>query len=360
MKRATRTVTIRDVARRSGVSVTTVSRVLNNRLDVAEETTKKVQAVVHDLGYGSSLAARGLRSRRTNVIGLIIPEVASHYCQEILRGVNRTIALLDKNLIIYTSGVLQRENIALHERSSVGLLNGGIADGVIVVTPTATQFATDAPLVIIDPNNDNPSYPAIIATNREGALSAVDYLISLGHRRIAHISGRRELISSVQRLQGYREALEAAGIPVDEELIEIGDFSTATAIPCVRNLLALTDRPTAIFASNDMTAIAVYEVAAEMGLRIPQDLSVVGFDNLRESAFLFPPLTTVDQSVEKMGAMAMEILVKLVKGEPLTPEADDAPYLVKVPTQLVVRGSCAPVSPRSPTRTHNADSAVSR
>ncbi len=305
-------------------------------------------SVVHDLGYASSLAARGMRSRQTNVIGLIIPEVASHYCQEILRGVNRTIALLDKNLIVYTSGVLERENIALHERSSVALLNGSIADGVIVVTPTATQFSTDAPLVIIDPNNDNPVYPAIIATNREGALSAVNYLISLGHRRIAHISGRQELISSIQRLQGYKEALAAAGLPVDEDLIDIGDFSTPTAVPCVRKLLSLPDRPTAIFAANDMTAIAVYQVAAEFGLRIPEDLSVVGFDNLRESAFLQPPLTTIDQSVEQMGALAMEILVKLVQGQTLPASSEDGPHLIKVPTELVIRGSCAPVSTQVP------------
>lgn len=354
MNRASRAVTIRDVARRSGVSVTTVSRVLNNRLDVSEETTKKVQAVVRDLGYASSLAARGLRSRQTNVIGLIIPEVASHYCQEILRGVNRTIALLDKNLIIYTSGVLERENIAVHERSSVALLNGGIADGVIVVTPTATHFSTDAPLVIVDPNNDNPVYPAIIATNQEGALSAVAYLTALGHRRIAHITGRRELVSSNQRLQGYKDGLAAAGIPIDEDLIETGDFSIPTAVPCARRLLSLPDRPTAIFASNDMSAIAVYQVAAEFGLRIPQDLSVVGFDNLRESAFLSPPLTTVDQSVEKMGALAMEILVKLVKGEALAAGSGDTPYLLKVSTELVVRSSCAPLSPQSTTEADGA------
>lgn len=358
MKRASRTVTIRDVARQSGVSVTTVSRVLNNRLDVSEETSQRVMSVVHDLGYASSLAARGMRSRQTNVIGLIIPEVASHYCQEILRGVNRAIALLDKNLIIYTSGVLERENIAVHERSSVALLNGSIADGVIVVTPTATQFSTDAPLVIIDPNNDNPVYPAIIATNREGALSAVAYLTSLGHRRIGHISGRQELISSVQRLQGYKDGLAAAGLPVDEDLIEIGDFSTPTAIPCARRLLSLPDRPTAIFASNDMTAIAVYQVAAEMGLRIPQDLSVVGFDNLREAAFLFPPLTTIDQSVEKMGALAMEILVKLVNGEALGANSAEARYLLKVPTELVIRGSCAPASPSASKEPTDAYSAV--
>jgi LacI family transcriptional regulator, galactose operon repressor len=229
MKRSLKAVTIRDVASKAGVSVTTVSRVVNCKDDVSEETTKKVLAVVEELGYASSLAARGMRSHRTNVIGLIIPEVASYYCQEILRGVNQAIAKLDKALIVYTSGVIDRENIAHHERSYVALLNGSITDGAIVVTPTATRFITQAPLVIIDPNNEAPDYPSIIATNQEGALAAMKYLTSLGHRRIGFITGRMELVSSNLRLQGYKDGLAAAGIPLSEDSIEIGDYTAETA-----------------------------------------------------------------------------------------------------------------------------------
>ncbi len=214
MKRNLKAVTIRDVASKAGVSVSTVSRVLNGKDDISEETIEKVQAVVQELGYASSLAARGMRSHRTNVIGLIMPDVASSYCQEIMRGVNRAIAKLDKDLIVYTSGGIDRENIAQHERSYVALLNGSITDGAIVVTPTATQFTTHAPLVIIDPNNETPDYPAIIATNQEGALAAMNYLTGLGHRRIGYITGRMKLVSSNQRLQGYKDGLAAAGIPL--------------------------------------------------------------------------------------------------------------------------------------------------
>jgi len=197
--------------------------------------------------------------------------------------------------------------------------------------------------VIIDPNNENPDYPAIIATNREGVLAAMKYLTELGHRRIGYIPGRMELVSSKQRLQGYKDGLAAAGIPLDESLIEIGDYTTETAAMCTRKLLSLSDRPTAIFAANDMSAMGVYQAAGELGLQIPGDLSVIGFDNLRESAHLNPPLTTIDQFVEQMGAMATEMLVKLVRGETFPIHPAEEGNLYKIPAQLVIRDSCASV-----------------
>ncbi|MFN2297285.1 MAG: LacI family DNA-binding transcriptional regulator [Anaerolineales bacterium] len=338
--RNTKAVTIRDVAREAGVSVSTVSRVLNGKDDISEETVKKVLAVVQDLGYASSLAARGMRSRRTNVLGLIMPNVALHYSQEVLRGVSRAIAELETDLVIFTSGNMNSENIAQRERSSVALLNGGITDGAIMVTPTATQFTTHAPLVIIDPNSETPDYPSIIATNREGAMDAMRYLTGLSHRRIGHISGRMELASAKQRLQGYRDGLAEAGIPLREEWIQTGDYTADTAAACTRRLLALPEPPTAIFAANDMSAMGVYQVAGELGLRIPDDLSVIGFDNIYESAYLKPPLTTIDQFIEKMGVMATEMLATMVKGETLPKNpAGDSP-LYRHPTRLVIRDSC--------------------
>src|SRR5215207_2345616 len=351
MKRNPKSVTIRDVASKAGVSVTTVSRVLNGKDDISEETTKKVLAVVQDLGYASSLAARGMRSHRINLIGLILHDVASSYSQEIMRGVNQVIARIDQDLIVYTSGGLDSENVAQHERYYVSLLNGTITDGAIMVTPTATQFATHAPLVIIDPNNETPDYTAIIATNQEGAVAAMNYLTDFGHRRIGHIAGEMKLVSANQRLQGYKDGLAAAGLPLDEDLIETGDYTTETAVICARRLLSLPDRPTAIFAANDMSAMGVYQVAGELGLQIPGDLSVVGFDNLRESASLKPPLTTIDQSIEQMGTIATEMLVKLVKGELLSENTANEDKLCIVPTRLVIRESCtsAPcLSPEGP------------
>jgi LacI family transcriptional regulator, galactose operon repressor len=333
-RRNRKSVTIHDVAEAAGVSVSTVSRVQNDKDDVAPETYERVQRVISEMGYASSLAARGMRSRRTNVIGLIMPDVANPYCVEVMRGVNQAIVQSDYDLLIYTTGDIWKHGTTDQERRYVALLNGSITDGMIIVTPAATNFSTDAPVVAIDPNNESPDCPAIIATNRAGALAAMAYLTGLGHRRIGHITGRLDLISANRRLRGYKEGLAAAGIPLDEKLIQIGDYLTERAVECARTLLSLDDPPTAIFAANDMSAIGVYQVAREMGLRIPEDLSVVGFDNLRESALLNPPLTTVDQFISKTGTLAVDMVVRLVKGEALETN------LHKIPTQLVVRDSC--------------------
>lgn len=337
MRRTRRSVTIHDVAKAAGVSVSTVSRVLNDKDDVSIETYEKVQCIINSLGYASSLAARSMRSRRTHVIGLIMPDVASPYCIEVLRGINRAVAQSDYDLIIYTSGDIRKYGTADQERKFVTLLNGGISDGVIVVTPAATNFSTDAPVVAIDPNNESPDCPGIIATNREGALTAMNYLTGLGHRRIGFITGRLELVSACHRLQGYKDGLAAAGIPLDDELIQISDYTTETAFTCSQRLLAFKKPPTAIFASNDMSAVGIYRAASQAGLRIPEDLSVVGFDNLQEATYLKPALTTIDQFVAEMGSMAVELVVRLVKGETL------GSNLRKIPTQLVVRDSCTSV-----------------
>jgi len=334
MKRTRKSITIHDVAKTAGVSVSTVSRVLNDKDDVAPDTYEKVQRVIVELGYASSLAARGMRSRRTKVIGLIMPDVAGLYSAAIMRGVNRAIARLDYDLIVYTNGDVRKNSSADQESYYVSLLNGSITDGVIVVTPVATEFSTTAPVVAIDPNNESPDCAAIISTNWDGALQAMSYLTRLGHRRIGHITGRLELISAIRRLQGYKDGLAAAGIPVDECLIQVGDYTTETAAICARDLLNLEEPPTAIFAASDMSAMGAYQAAVEAGLRIPKDLSVVGFDNLRESRFLTPPLTTIDQFIPEMGETATDMLVRLIKGESLEDN------LCKFQTQIVIRDSC--------------------
>ena len=334
MKRNRKSTTIHDVAAAAGVSVSTVSRVLNDKDDVADETYDRVQQIIDELGYASSLAARGMRSSRTNVIGLIMPDVAAPYSVAVLQGVNQAIAQLDYDLIVYTNGDARKNASAAHEAYFVSLLNGSVTDGVIVVTPVATNFSTAAPIVAIDPNNESPECPAIISTNREGALQAMNYLVNLGHRRIGFINGRSELVSASRRLQGYADGLAAAGIPFDPNLIETGDYTTETAVICAHRLLDLDNPPTAIFAANDQTAMGVYQAAKEIGLRVPEDLSVIGFDNLREFVYMDPPLTTIDQFISEMGTIAVEMLVKLVNEEDL--ETD----LYKFRTRLVIRDSC--------------------
>jgi len=337
MSRIKATVTIRDVAEAAGVSISTVSRVLNNKVDVAPETSRNVQTVIEKLGYTSSLAARSLRSRKTNVIGLVLFDIVDPFSVQVLRGIDRAIRELDYDLIVYTSGVFRAKQISDRERRNVSLLDSSITDGIIIVAPSADTFQTVSPIVVIDPNHENPDYPAVIAQNCEAALTAMKYLTSLGHQRIGFIGGRPELQSAIQRMQGYRDGLCQAGLPFDPDLVQVGDYYKETGYLCAQRLIKLPDPPTAIFAANDQSAFGVYQAAQEAGLRIPGDLSVVGFDNIPESAFVTPALTTVDQSIEQMGFLATGLLVRLLSDE----ELENRIYTI--PTHLVVRESCAPI-----------------
>lgn len=329
-----RGITIHDVARAAGVSVSTVSRVLNDKDDVAPDTDRKVRDVIAELGYTSSLAARSMRSRRTGVIGLIMPDLGDPFCIQVLKGIHHAIVALEYDVIAYTSGSLNRHSKAEREQHYVSLLNGSITDGVIVVTPAATSFPTIAPVVAIDPNRECPECLTVTATNHAGALAAMEHLIGLGHRRIGFIGGRPDLQCAQQRLQGYEDALRQAGIPLDPDLVAVGDFSQTTGWSCAQRLLSLPEPPTAIFAANDQSAIGAIEAAREAGRCVPDDLSVVGFDNIPESAYFYPALTTIDQFIDRMGYTATEMLIRLIQGKP--PDGN----LFQMPTQLVIRDSC--------------------
>jgi len=336
MPKKKRTVTIQDVAKTAGVSVSTVSRVLNGKVDVASETQEHILAVIDDLGYTTNLAARSMRSRKKNLVGLIMPDIAYPFAIEVMKGVNQAIAESEFDLLLYTTGDVRKSGRAFHEQKYVSLLTNSISDGVIIVAPVAGEFNIDAPIVSIDPLASNPSYPAVHATNYHGSTETMGYLLGLGHKRIGYISGRAELESSNRRLMGYRDALKNAGIPIDQDLIASGDYTTATGVNGARQLLALENPPTAIFASNDQMAMGVYQVAEEMGIRIPDDLSVVGFDNITESKYM--GLTTVDQFISEMGFVATQMLIKLINGAAL----DDQTY--RMQTKLVIRSSCREVN----------------
>lgn len=332
MRKNKHTVTIQDVAKTAGVSVSTVSRVLNSKVDVASETQERVRSVIEELGYTTNLAARSMRSFKKNLVGLIMPDIAYPFAFEVMRGVNQAIAESEFDLLVYTTGDVRKSGRASHEQKYVSLLNNSITDGAIIVAPVTGEFSTDAPIVSIDPLMSNPNYPAVHATNYQGATDAMNYLLELGHRRIGFISGRAELESSNRRLKGYRDALENEGLPIDEKLIASGDYTTETGVKCTRELLSLDNPPTAIFASNDQSAMGVFQVAEELELRIPEDLSVIGFDNIMESKYM--KLTTVDQFIYEMGFVATQMLIKLINGEELNSQT------YKMQTQLVIRDSC--------------------
>jgi LacI family transcriptional regulator len=272
-----------------------------------------------------------MRSRKLNMIGLIVPDMEGPYSFEIIKGVNRAIVNSEYDLLVYTTGDFKKADTQAHEQHYVSLLNGTITDGVLLVTPQFSEFSTKAPIVSIDPSVVNANFPAILATSYTGAVDAMKYLISLNHRKIGFITGRPG-IQTTERLKAYLDCLETCGIPFEPDLVVEGDFSTKTGLLAGKKLLQLPDRPTAIFASNDQTAFGVLQSAKELGIRVPEDLSVIGFDNISEAEYL--ELTTVDQSLARMGIMATEMLISLINNQ----ELDN--NVITLPTKLVVRKSC--------------------
>ena len=339
-----RAVTIHQVANAAGVSVSTVSRVLNSKVDVAGDTQERILAVIDKLGYTSNLAARSMRSRKNNLIGLVVPDIGWPYSIEIMKGINRAIAESTYDLLVYTTGDIRKSGTPLHEQHYVSLLNNSITDGVIIVASAAAEFITNAPIVSVDPHMDNPNYPSVQGTNYQGALDATNYLLGLGHRRIGFICGRPEIGSALSRLNAYQDALKHGGVDPDEALIVAGDFSTHTGQKCALQLLSLGDPPTAIFAANDQSALGVYLAAEQLGVLIPDELSVIGFDNITEAKYL--GLTTIDQSLADMGYVAIQMLIKLINNETLDEQ------IHKMQTKLVVRSSCRAVTETSPATSH--------
>ena len=327
-------VTISDVARAAGVSIPTVSKVVNGRYGVAPATSKRVLDVVEALGYETSLVASSLRRRRTGVIGILVAEFES-FSVELLKGASAASAEAGYELLAY-SGLVSGSNPAGWERRSLSRLAGTLIDGAIIVTPTVLMPTTSIPVVAIDPHTGHGGPSTIDSDNLGGARVATQHLIELGHRRIAHVRGRSDLASAQLRETGYRESLAVAGIAFDASLVVDGGYQTAQTVEAARSLLTRDDRPTAVFAANDMSALGVLQAAREQGLRVPEDLSVIGFDDIPEARSSTPPLTTLAQPLQDIGAQALRMLIELLDGH-------DVPSRVHLPAELVVRGSTGPV-----------------
>lgn len=322
-----------DVARTAGVSVATVSKVVNGRYGVAQATVERVQQVIHQLGYEASLGAQSLRSHRTNVLGILVAEFEP-FSTELLKGASKEVAGTGYQLLAYSGGDGDGAAIGW-ERRSLARLSGTLIDGAVIVTPTVVETNQGFHVVAVDPHTGPSGLPTVDSDNFAGAVLATNYLLSLGHRRIGHISGRSDLESARLREAGFRKAMADADVPVDERLVRIGGFRIESAAGTAAELLALPDRPTAVFAGNDLSAISTLDVARSMGLRVPDDLSVIGFDNVPESALVNPPLTTIMQPLQRMGAEALRLLIDLIGGA----ERDTH---IRLPTELVIRASCRP------------------
>jgi LacI family transcriptional regulator len=332
-------VTLADIALAAGVSVATVSKVRNGRTDVAARTRSRVEALLADHKYAARKRPAGL----TRMIDLAFADL-SPWSVEIIRGAEEAATAEGCRIAV---SVVSGE--AATERWLARLSTSQIDGVILVLTELAPvhrkQLAEmNLPVVIVDPvGQPDPRIPSIGATNWAGGLMATDHLIEMGHRRIGIITGRPALLCSQARLDGYRSALGRAGIPADPSLIHSGDFLFEGALAAARDMLGLADPPTAIFAGSDMQALGVYEAARLRKLRIPDDLSVVGFDDLPMSAWVSPPLTTIVQPLSNMAAMATRTVLDSLDGR-----IDTSSNRVELTTSLVVRASTAPPRRKTP------------
>ncbi len=303
--------TMKDVAAMAKVSITTVSHVVNGTRFVSEEVRERVCHAMEELGYQPNVMARGLRRGESSMIGLIVPDVTNPYFAEIARSVEDACAELGYGLVLCNS-----DGRSERQRRAVEVLASNRVGGLVLVNVGMTDRETalfkglSTPMVMLDRDLPGSCADFIQVDNVLGGRQATAYLIGLGHRRIACLSGPSAISPSVERLKGYREAMEEAGLVVDPELVLGADFTPEGGFSCARRLITLgKSMPTALFACNDMMAFGAVTAFAEVGYRVPEDVSVVGFDDIRLASFFNPALTTVKQPREEMGRRAVEILV---------------------------------------------------
>ncbi len=328
-------VTIKDVAHRAGVSFPTVSHVINETRFVSEELRARVHQAINELGYQPNAIARSLRCKKTQNIGMIIPDIAYPFLAEVARGVEDIGFEHGYNVILCDSnGALERE------AAYIDLLQEKRVDGIILVAAgessrhVETLIKLGMPVIVVDRELLGLEVDSVLADNPQGGYQATEYLIQLGHRRIGCITGPPDLSISSQRVSGYRQALERYSIPFCDELVVIGDFRHQEGYKAMRQLLALNEPPNAIFACNDIMAVGAICAAKDKGLGVPEDTAIIGFDDIALASFISPRLTTIAQPKYEMGAIAVKLLVERIN------EKSQSFTKVILPVHLVVRESC--------------------
>jgi len=329
--------TLEDVARISGVSRSTVSRVINTDPNVGERTRQKVQEVIQNLNFQPNMAARGLAAGSTKVIGLVIPVGISSifsdpYFPLVIQGVSSACNHLGYSIMLWLAK-------PLYERKTISqIIYNGLIDGVIVLATLLDDPLIDSlsesnrPFMTIGRHPTNEKINYVDVDNRSGAYLAVSYAIRAGYHRVGLIGGPRNTISGLDRYQGYLDALRQFGLPVIPELVTESDYSDAGSYQTMKRLLPF--HPDAVFAASDAMAFAAIRAIQEVGLSVPKDIAIVGFDDIPPAATSKPPLTTVRQPILQTGKIAAEILIDMIE------HPDSHPHRVVLPTELVIRSSC--------------------
>jgi DNA-binding LacI/PurR family transcriptional regulator len=332
-------VTIYDVAKRAGVSTATVSKVLSNTPYVSTDTRARVVAVIDELDFVPSLAARSLSNARTNIIGLAFPYVSDYlfddpHLMTFLRGVDEIVSAREVSILLMTARSGDDAASSLRRLLHVQYVDGAIILGMQSTMPTARALRHQLyPTVALGYASPLGVRNTVHAADREGAAQAANHLVSLGHRRIAVMTGPSEIAAVEERLEGFRSQLATAGITLDADLVVEGDFTQESGYTLAPQLLDHADPPTAVFAVNDRMALGLMAYAQARGLDIPSDLSIVGFDDIPAAAYAHPPLTTVSQPSRAMGHVAAQRLLDLIE------EGGDGFDPVVLPTTFVPRSS---------------------
>ena len=329
-------ITIRDVAERAGVSTSTVSHVVNETRYVSPAVQARVRQAMDDLGYRPNALARSLRMKRSQTLGMLVPDIANPFFAEIVRAIEDVAFQAGYSVFLCSS-----EGDLAKERLSTNVLVEKQVDGIVFVTAGASAdvverlVAHDVPMVLIDRELPGVEADVVLADNLAGGRKATAHLAELGHRRIACITGPSELTLSAQRVIGYRAMLDEFGIVQDDTLVLRGNFDYESGWQDTQALLALPDRPTAIFACNDLMAIGAMRAVFAAGLRVPEDISVVGFDNTPMAPYTNPPLTTIAQPIGGIGQAAIQMLLARIADKTRPPQRQT------LPMHLIVRASTA-------------------
>jgi len=326
--------TIKEVAAHAGVSSATVSHVLNNTRYVSEPVRELVHNAMLELGYRPNALARSLRSGKTHTLGLILPDSANPFFAEIGRAIETAAFGYGFSVILCNT-----ENDIEKERMYTEVLENKQVDGIIFVASgdhreSLLQIMNNGlPIVVVDRELGQLEVDTVTTDNYSGGMVATQHLLALGHREIACITGPSNINPSAERVTGYRSALLQADISIDETLIMRGNFNPESGYECAMGLFQRNPRPTAIFSCNDMMSIGVIRAASQLGLRIPQDVSIVSFDNIDLASYTTPPLTTVEQPKREIGAMAIGMILERMKNPELQVRRN------VIPTRLIIRGS---------------------
>jgi LacI family transcriptional regulator len=309
-------VTIKDVAREANVSISTVSRVLNQSGYTSEKTRKKVLEAVEKLNFKKNMMAAALINKQTSTLGLIIPDIKNIFYADLTRAVEDTANKYGINVVLCNT-----DNDLNKEAEYIDFLIQKGVDGIIFSTPevrdknikTVIKQYPDLPVVVLGSKIRGIKINEILVDNFEGGYVATNHLLELGHEKIAFISGSLESFASIERKKGFEYALNEWNVKINEDFLIFDKFKIESGYKHATHLLTMKNRPTAIFAANDAIAVGVYKAARELGIEIPGELSVVGFDNSQYAEIVYPPLTTIQTPIFEMGQRAVELIIKTIK-----------------------------------------------